>query len=121
MIAFMWNVSVAIRRYLRMYMPTNIAITLLRSRRGLKWAMPAALVFVLAYLYAASFAASLIAHGGPGWLNALVLLFIWNGMKLAAMGLWSPVLRLRSRRESARSVASVEIPLGWPISKDSQA
>ena len=59
MIAFMWNVSVAIRRYLRMYMPTNIAITLLRSRRGLKWAMPAALVFVLAYLYAASVATSL--------------------------------------------------------------
>ena len=85
MIALMWNLSVAIRRYLRVYMPTNVAIDLLHSRGGLKWAMPAAPVFVLAYLYAASFATSLIAHGGPGWLNVLVLLFIWNAMKFCAL------------------------------------
>jgi len=42
----MWNLSAAIRGYMRFYMPTNIAIDLLRTRRGLKWAVPVALVAV---------------------------------------------------------------------------
>jgi hypothetical protein len=66
MIALMWNVSVAIRRYLGMYMPTSIAIDLLRTRRGLKWAVPAALVAVPAYLFAAAMASSAITAGRGG-------------------------------------------------------
>jgi hypothetical protein len=106
MIALMWNVSVAIRRYLRMYMPTRIAIDLLRTRRGLKWAVPAALVFLLAYLYAASFVTSLIADGGPGWLNVLVLLFIWNAAKFAWMAVISVPMLLRAVLRD-RSLAQV--------------
>ena len=98
MIALTWNVSVAIRRYLRMYMPTSIAIDLLRSRSGLKWAVPAALAAVPAYLFAAAMASSAVDRGGPGWLNILVLLCLWNAMKLAAMAAWSSPLLVRARR-----------------------
>ena len=90
MIALMWNVSVAIRRYLGMYIPTSIAIDLLRTRRGLKWAVPAALVAVPAYLFAAAMASSAVDHGGPGWLNILVLLCGWNATKFAALAALSP-------------------------------
>ena len=101
MIALMWNVSVAIRRYLRMYMPTSIAIDLLRTRRGLKWAVPAALVAVPAYLFAAAMASSAVDRGGPEWLNILVLLCAWNAMKFAASGALTPIRLLRDGRRSA--------------------
>ena len=85
MIALVWSLSVAIRRYLCSYMPTNIAIDLLRTRRGLMWAVPAALVAVLAYLFAAAMASSAVDRGGPGCLNILVLLFAWDACKFAAL------------------------------------
>jgi hypothetical protein len=102
-IALMWNLSTAIRRYLRTFMPSNIAIDLLRTRRGLKWAVPAALVLLPAYLFPAVLAASAVEHGGPGWLNVLVLLFAWNAMKFAWMGVLSLPIMLRRRVASTRT------------------
>ena len=50
MLALLWNLSAAIRGYLRFYMPTNRAVDWLRTPRGLKWAIPVALVATPAYL-----------------------------------------------------------------------
>lgn len=100
MIALMWNVSTALRGYLRYYMPTNILLDLIRTRRGLRWGIPATIALVPAYLYAASITTTLIERGGPGWLNVLVLLFIWNAMKFGWMGLLIPVL-MRAVHRSA--------------------
>lgn len=100
MLTLMWNLSAAIRGYLRFYMPTNIAIDMLRTRRGLKWAVPVALVAVPAYLYAMSLCATIIERGGPGWLNVLVILFFWNAIKFAWTAPMSAVLLLaRTRTE----------------------
>jgi hypothetical protein len=71
---------IGIRAYLRRYMPTNILLDRLRTRRGLKWGIPAMLLGV-AYLGAAAIATTLIERGAPGWVHLLVLLFIWNGLK----------------------------------------
>ncbi|MEA5455251.1 hypothetical protein SPF06_11005 [Sinomonas sp. JGH33] len=60
--------SVRTRYYLRHYMPTNIALEAIRTRRGLKWDVPAMLLAV-PYLLAASICISLIAEGGAGWLS----------------------------------------------------
>ncbi|MGD9676530.1 MAG: sulfate permease, partial [Candidatus Bipolaricaulia bacterium] len=38
-----------------------------------------------------------IADGGPGWLNLIVLLFIWNAIKFIIMGPISFVLLTRAR------------------------
>lgn len=34
------------------------------------------------YLYAASICTTILDNGGPGWLNLLVLLSIWNALKM---------------------------------------
>lgn len=83
MIALLWNLSVAIRGYLRCYMPTNHALDWLRSPRGLRWAIPAALVAAPVYLYGMSAAAVLAEQPGLGWLNVLVLMCSWNALKFA--------------------------------------
>jgi len=119
MIALMWNVSVAIRRHLRMYMPTNIAIDLLRTGRGVKWAVPTALFAMPAYLFAAAMASSAVDHGGPGWLNILVLLCAWNAMKFAASGALTPIRLLRDGRRSA--LARHRVPSQpWALSRGAE-
>ena len=75
MFRLLWAASVHTRYYLRRYMPTNIALDAIRTRRGLKWGVPAMLL-AGPYLLAASVCTNLIAEGCPGWLNLLVLLFI---------------------------------------------
>ncbi len=82
----------AVAFYLRAYAPTNIALDYFRSRRGLKWALPAALVLTPAYWGAGYAVTTLIENGGPGWLNLLAALCAWNGIKFALLGLWSPIL-----------------------------
>lgn len=77
--------AASIQVLLRDYAPTNILLDLLRTRRGLKWAVPTALVLVPVYLYAASLTTTLIERGAPGWLNLLVLVLAWNAIKFTAM------------------------------------
>lgn len=101
MLRMLWGLSVRIRYLLRRYMPTNILLDLIRTRRGLKWGIPAMLL-AAPYLLAASICTNLITEGGPGWLNLLVLLFVWNAMKFLVMGPVSTArlfaVRLRERR-----------------------
>lgn len=96
MIRLIWNASIHVRGFLRGYMPTNILFDVIRTRRGLKWGVPAMLLAV-PYLLAASICTNFIADGGPGWLNLLVLLFLWNAMKLIIIGPYSLVLLIRAR------------------------
>lgn len=91
-----WMTSAHTRYFLRRYMPTNIALDVIRTRRGLKWGLPAMLLAV-PYLYAASLLTVLIDDGAPGWLYLLVLLFIWNALKFAIMGPVSVVLLTRAK------------------------
>lgn len=96
MIRLLWNASTHTRAFLRRYMPTNILLDSIRTRRGLKWGAPAILLAV-PYLLAASICTNVIADGGPGWLNLLVLLFLWNSMKFIIMGPVSLILLARVR------------------------
>lgn len=81
-------------------MPTNILLDLIRTRRGLKWGIPAMLL-AAPYLLLASICANLVADGGPGWLNLLVLLFVWNALKFIVMGPVSLALLVRVRVREA--------------------
>ena len=90
MLTALWNLSAAIRGYLRFYMPTNRAVDWLRTPRGLKWAIPVALVATPTYLGLTALAIQFAAHPGLGWLNVLVFLFFWNAAKFA----WMAVLSL---------------------------
>jgi hypothetical protein len=95
MFALLWNLSAAIRGYLRFHMPTNRALDWLRTSRGLKWAIPIAVVATPSYLYAMSIAAVIAAEPGLGWTNVLVILFLWNALKFAWLAILAPMMRLR--------------------------
>ena len=90
MLAALWNLSAAIRGYLRFYMPTNRAVDWLRTPRGLKWAIAAAVVVTPAYLGLTALAIEMAARPGFGFFNVLVFLFFWNAAKFA----WMAVLSL---------------------------
>ena len=97
MLSLCFRLAAAIHGYLAFYMPTNRAVAWLRSPRGLKWAIPVALVATPTYLFAMSVCAVIIDRGGPGYLNVLVMLFAWNGIKFAAAGVLVPLIALRQK------------------------
>ena len=110
MFGMIWVLSARIRHFLRRYMPTNILLAALRTRRGLKWGVPAMLI-AIPYLVAAVGCAALLERGGGGWLNIFVLLFVWNALKFVIAGpvcLARPV-RVRVMEARARKSARVRI------------
>lgn len=101
MFRFIWTLSVRTRDYLHRYMPSNRLLAAIRTRRGLKWGLPAMLVplpyFLIAYACSAA-----VADGGPVWLHLIVLWACWNALKFILMGPVSVVLLIRARlREAA--------------------
>lgn len=94
MFRLLWIASGHTRYFLRRYMPTNILLDLIRSRRGLKWGLPAMLL-ALPYLYLASLFNLLAMHRGTGWFHLLVLLSYWNVVKFIIMGPVSVALLLQ--------------------------
>ncbi len=85
MIRQLWTLSFHTRMFLRRYMPTNILLDAIRTRRGLKWGVPAMLLAV-PYLLAASICTNLIDNGAPEWLHLMVLLCVWNALKFLLIG-----------------------------------
>lgn len=85
------HVAAAIRGYMAFYMPTNRAVDWLRSPHGLLWAIPVALVVTPAYLFTMSVCMAITDRGGPGCLNVLVMLFAWNALKFAVVGVMTPL------------------------------
>ena len=100
MIRLIWAVSVHTRYFLRRYMPTNILLDAIRTRRGLKWGIPAMLL-AIPYVLIANVCVQLIEHDAPGWLHLIGLWAIWNTLKMLWIGPVSAVLLIRARvRES---------------------
>lgn len=82
-------------------MPTNIALDALRTRRGLKWGAPAALI-ALPYLFIASFTTTLIDQGASKWLYLIALVCIWNALKFIANGVISLPILIKVRYKEHR-------------------
>jgi hypothetical protein len=90
-------------------MPTNILIRATHTRRGLKWGVPAMLLAVV-YIVIAAVLAQWVAGGGPGWINMLVLLCLWNALKFTVNGpitaVWLARVRARERRYCDEGLAA---------------
>ena len=71
--------------FLRRFMPTAVVIDAINTRHGLKWGVPAMLLAV-PYALAAIYCRSQVDAGGPGWLNLLVILCLWNTLKFLLIG-----------------------------------
>ena len=100
MFRLIWTLSVHTRDYLHRYMPSNRLLTAIRTRRGLKWGIPAMLV-ALPYILIASICSGSAADGGPGWLHLVVLLGCWSALKFILMGPISVALLVRARIREA--------------------
>ncbi|SHJ48281.1 hypothetical protein SAMN02745244_02604 [Tessaracoccus bendigoensis DSM 12906] len=100
MFRFIWTLSVRTRDYLHRYMPNNRLLTAIRTRRGLKWGLPAMLVALPYFLIAYACSAE-AADGGPCWLHLIVLWACWNAHKFIIMGPVSVVLLVRAHQHEA--------------------
>ena len=104
MIRLIWAASVHTRYFLRRYMPTNILLDAIRTRRrGLKWGVPAMLL-AIPYLLIANVCVQLIDDGAPGWLHLVVLWATWNMLKLLWIGPISVVLLIHTRVREAVTI-----------------
>ena len=105
-----WMLSILLRSFLQRFMPTNILLAAIFTRRGLKWGLPAMLI-TGPYLLAAALCTELIAQGAPDWVNLLVLLSLWNAAKFAFAGpvslIW--LIHVRAREARGRRMARVSV------------
>lgn len=85
MFRLLWIASIHIRAFMRRYMPSNIALDLVRTRRGLKWG-PVAMLLAAPYAVAAYWLTVVIESGGPEWLYLLVLVCLWSALKMISIG-----------------------------------
>lgn len=111
MLRLIWVITVHVRTIMRRYMPTNTALDALRSRRGLKWGIPAMLL-AIPYLYAESLLTALIDVGAPKWLFAVTAILVWDAFKFIAMGSVSLVTLLRVCLAEARQRRALRRPVG---------
>lgn len=102
MFRLIWIIGIYVRSFMRRFMPTNIALDALRTRRGLKWGAPAMLL-AIPYCFAAAFITALIIDGAPKWLYVIALVCIWNALKFAVNGPLSVGLLVRVRIAEARA------------------
>ena len=102
MIRLLWTASAEVRYFLRCYMPSNILLDLIRTRKRLKWGAPAMLL-AGPYLVIAFWCTTLIENGGPGWLHLVLLVCLWNALKMMAIGPVSVVLVVKARARERRT------------------
>lgn len=107
MIRSLWALSIHISAFLRRYMPTNIVLDAIRTRRGLEWGVPAMLLAV-PYLVIASTCTNLIDNGAPEWMHLIVLLCIWNALKFLWIGPVSLVHLVRANAREHRANQAVQ-------------
>lgn len=102
MLRFIWISSIYTRAFMRRFMPTNIVLDKLRTRRGLKWGVPAMLLAGF-YFYLAALMSVLIDGGAPKWLYVVMLVCIWNAFKFLIYGPVSLVTLVRVRLAERRA------------------
>lgn len=71
--------------------PSNLLLDRIRTRRGLKWGVPAMLL-AAPLLLSAAICSELAKHDGYGALYLLALLLIWDAFKFLMIGPISLIL-----------------------------
>lgn len=86
---------------LRRFMPTNILLDAIHTRRGLKWGVPAMLLAV-PYGLGAMLCFGLAKSEVGGWLYLVGLLLVWNALKFVVAGPVTIIRLARVRMHEAR-------------------
>jgi hypothetical protein len=123
-------VAAVAHRYLQVYAPSNAIVALVRREQPRLRVASGLFVLSTALATGAIFLAEWAANGGPGWLNLLVLIAIWDAFKFAFLALAIIVRRSldelrragsRKRAQSwlalQRTGAAVGCPGGCPVDR----
>lgn len=102
MFGFIWGATARAYYVLRRFMPTNILLDAIHTRRGLKWGVPA-MILAVPYAVATVLCAGLADAGDSGWLSVLAILFAWNAMKIFTAGPVTAIRLFRVRGREARA------------------
>jgi hypothetical protein len=108
-----------VRYRLLRYAPTNILLIRTYDRHGLRWFL-LAVGLAAVFFYAAAICTTILNYDGPGWLNALVILFTWNGFKMLRIDPVTLVLRryirvTRPDRRASTDVNREEAPAQYEV------
>ena len=96
MIHLVFMLTARVYYWLQDHAPTNRWVNRLRANPTLK-GCAASLALGIACLVAAGTLSTLITHGAPDWLNLLVLLLGFDGIKLALLAPAGVVWLVRAR------------------------
>jgi len=88
MVSLLLYLSAALRGYMGFYVPAKPGGGLVACPTGSQVGNPDRADRDASYLLAMSVCATLVERGG--YINVLVLLFTWNAVKFAAVGVWLP-------------------------------
>ncbi len=102
MFRLLWIASIHTRTFMRRYMPSNIILDRVRTRRGLKWG-PLAMLLAVPYIAVAYWLTVLIEASGAQWLHLIILACLWSGLKMCWIGPVSVVLLAKARSHERRS------------------
>jgi len=102
MFHLLWIASIHTRTFMRRYMPSNIILDRVRTRRCLKWG-PLTMLLAVPYIAVAYWLTMLIEAGGPGWLYLGVFVCLWSAFKMLWVGPVSVVLLVKARSRERRS------------------
>jgi hypothetical protein len=116
MFGLIWAVVARARFALRRFMPTNLLLDAIHARRGLKWGMPAMLL-AIPYGGGALVCLGIAEGGGPGWLNLIGLLLVWNALKFLVAG---PVTLFRLARVRLREARAARALTHSPAVREIQ-
>ncbi len=87
-------------------LPTNRLVQRLRRRPTLRSGGLAA-ALAAGYFAVGVLCVRVVESGGPGWLNLVVLLTCWNGLKLTGSAIRAIIMGARPRSVSGRGRAHV--------------
>lgn len=77
----------AMHRYLQSYAPTNLLARRVRAQEPRGSTAAVLCVLVAALLLVMHTLGEVVVHGGPGWLNFVVVVLAWDAVKIALLAL----------------------------------
>jgi len=102
LIRLVFRATAAVYYWAQLWLPSNRLLRAIRSRRGLKWGLPA-MVIGVACFYTAAMVTVVIRDGGPTWLHAVVVVLVIDGFKFVWIGPVSLVLLVKARWREAHA------------------
>lgn len=94
-----WALSAGIYRLFQRFAPSNIIIRQVHRRDAITWGPLVGLAGVTIYGLLVVATATIVDHGGPGWINLIVAVAFWDAVKFAWLIPVSLVRLLRVRHQ----------------------